>query len=48
VNEASDTQQQQKQTKKRKKTTLKAGGLVNSVTTFIYIPTNSKTSVNQR
>jgi len=34
--------------KKEKKTTLKAGGLVNSVTTFIYIPTNSKTSVNQR
>ena len=34
VKEAPDTQQQQKN--KQKKTTLKAGELVNSVTTFIY------------
>jgi len=39
--------QQQKQTNKREKNTLKSGGLVNSVTTFIHQRT-LKTSVNQR
>ena len=46
VKKAPNTQQQ-KQTNKREKTTLKSGGLVNSVTTFIHQRT-LKTSVNQR
>jgi len=35
-------------TKTNKQNTLKADELVNSITTFIYLQTQKKTSINQR